>query len=632
MSDLNKWIKIVKNAETSALNESAAMIVPIDDLDKSGDLSPMSLAQDNLSGTGPLQAMDKKDEFAKWIKSISDALNGTVQEPTSDAECGCGQWSCQTCFPQDSAEDFVNPPTDNVVVEPEACPHCGESHADECHKDEVDADLEAGMDEIEYDMTEINEVDDESEHEDQVNDFVEKPASGKGVKLGDIVRTTEFRKSGGQESPLSYGEENLDEDNWDREMYGPGQDEIDSLEFAQMSDKDMAAAEDMMSAIVNMQNNGLSKSDTIYTEDDLAITTPSNLKRIYAEVTGNPVTESLYNIKKLTTPTLFEQMKWDEQISKILAESDIQPLEESSLSKLIGKQKGGQRLVSWLHKRHKLSNEADLQPAPFSERLLWKEYKRNPDNFIVVSASNGVAGIKPYEEQIRAREAAAKKKGKVYDPGGDSTLQYQIIAFTDDGQQVDPKLLQPAPGPDDEKHADPTVMKARMGKINGRDMQNPDNVFNLLAEQIGTLRTVYVVNSGVERDKMKTRSDIKKGPDLSEQDATNKIVKRIQPVLKTLATQSLTQINTKIKQLVDSGDFDSAQKLGATGNKLKAFISAQDSGNSGEIYNQVAAAASDASGYKVGTNEYKEFLNNAAAGNATALKPILDSLRKNLVA
>jgi hypothetical protein len=210
--------------------------------------------------------------------------------------------------------------------------------------------------------------------------------------------------------------------------------------------------------------------------------------------------------------TISEAIKFDDIIREGLDQLSEQALEESSLSKLIGKQQGGQKLVQWLHRKHKLGNDADLQPQPFNERMLWKEFKRNPDNFVVVSATNGVAGIKPYEKMIRDRMEAARKKGKDYDPGGDSTLQYQIIAFTDDGQQVDPSLLQPAREPGEEREVDPTVMKARMGKISGKDTQNSDNVFNLLADQIGTLRTVYLAGGAVERDKMKKRDELGAGP------------------------------------------------------------------------------------------------------------------------
>jgi len=350
---------------------------------------------------------------------------------------------------------------------------------------------------------------------------------------------------------------------------------------------------------------------------------------------------------RILKPTLFEQLKWDEEINAILKETivDEELLDESSLSKMLGKEKGGQNLVRWMHNKHKLSNEADLQPAPFSERLLWKEFKSNPDNFVIVSATDGVAGIKPYEKFIKDRTAEFAKKGKTYNPAGDSTLPYQIIAFTDDGQQVDPALLrQPtAPGEEPEqRHPDPTVMKARMGKISGKDMQNPNNTFNLLADQIGPLKTVWVASSAIERGKMQNRADMKKSPEVDEMAAVKKIFKRVRPVLKTLGNQALSQINNRAKRYIDGGNFEGAQKIAASGNKLKQFLATIDT--SGEVdlntsyghgmrsfTDQIIKAIADAAGSRPGTDGYKDFLRSASEGNSVALKPVLDALRDNLV-
>ena len=61
-------------------------------------------------------------------------------------------------------------------------------------------------------------------------------------------------------------------------------------------------------------------------------------------------------------PTLLESIRWDEELEEAF-------IEESSLSKLLGKMKGGQNLVRWLHRRHRLSNDADFEPAPFNKEL-----------------------------------------------------------------------------------------------------------------------------------------------------------------------------------------------------------------------------------------------------------------------
>lgn len=457
-------------------------------------------------------------------------------------------------------------------------------------------------------------------------------------------------------------------------------------------------------------------------------------------------------------PTLFEQIKWDEEVEEVL-------LNESTLSRLIGKQKGGQRLVQWLHRKHELGNDAELTPASFDERLMWKQFKSHPDDFVIVSARNGVAGIKPSAGYIKHMQERYAKKGKTYSPANDPHLKYQIVAFTDDGQQVDTALLQQrpdpnAPEPSDTAYVtdDPTVIKARMGKHNGRDTQNADNVFNLLAEQIGDLITVYIsgfenVKDGpaptgsAERTKLAHRtvndrfkkdyaaddeykrhvkqrrsgvippdhapavvpsrmdpSKIKKprisqnktgfdklrfskptddeqmdesgnqtdfAPDVAaksppklsrdaakydnmpvpvKQDTTmsnsaalNKVFKRVRPVLKTLANQALAKINNTMRRAIEGGNFENVQKFAKAGENLQNFLARLDTnadinisppayeyGNEGNFSLQIQRAVAEASGAEVGSKEYTDYLNRAAAGSALELRPILDSLRSNL--
>lgn len=384
-----------------------------------------------------------------------------------------------------------------------------------------------------------------------------------------------------------------------------------------------------------------------YPESDAKLGGPSMGQAQIAGPRGNMprLRESAEEFK--LKPTLLEQIKWDEELEEAF-------IEESSLSKLIGKQKGGQNLVRWMHRRHGLSNDADLQPAPFSERLLWKQFKAHPDNFVIVTAQNGVAGIKPDKKFIDARTKEFARKGKQYNPSGDSTLPYQIIAFTDDGQQVDPELLRAPPedGEDYRDVKDPTVMRARMGKHSGRDMQNPYNVFNLLAEQIGALRNVYISGfenapggeqkGSVEREKMAKRAELKKTPAADPAQAVQQIFQRVRPVLKTLANQAILQINKRAQRYIEGGNFEGAQKVAATGQKLKQLLVSLDTNNAvnidtsyvsrtKELSTAISKAIAQASGAPVDSDEYKEYASTAAAGNASALRPILDGLRDQLV-
>lgn len=881
------------------------------EMDNDGNLSPMSFGSDNVNVEQPQTSMsvqepemDQRDEFSKWMQAVEEALKTESTTPLEEHpammnECGCDNWDCPTCFPDQG-----------MGMQPGMGMH--EPHD---HNDSELVPLDSDEEEFEFEFEDgsaggtgaAGVANVPMEEED--NEFIEKSKSGKGVKLGDIVRKTEFRKAGGQNSPMTYGDDNLDEElppGANPNDFGKagkylqnhfGEDDIEENDNDEF-DQDSSDAHDMISAIKYMQQMGLSNADRDYSEEELASMSLPELKKVHDMTTGevaeskpaatkskhhlddlddilspaqdNPVVgmdepddegpesgemslprssaantrsktagitpsdtmrdymnrinmdvaggdepelpmntgnelavttanvpmvidnaiqsagiqnpewhtidnlpgymqrairgmgrqlfsmftstpleniQTIANVngqgpntdaemravagwlknsaedlgkvdvshgmaipgyepdvreyrangvrfqvvrdpmgqyiyaypdKDARTPagqgeqgqlaggrgnmprlrestinfdlkaTLFEKMKWDDELDEAF-------IQESSLSKLIGKQKGGQMLVRWLHRRHRLSNDADLQPAPFSERLLWKEFKNHPDNFVIVTAQNGVAGIKPDKKFIDQRTKEFAKKGKTYNPGGDSTLPYQVVAFTDDGEQVDPELLRAPPedGEDYRDPRDPTVMRARMGKHSGKDMQNPYNVFNLLADQIGTLRQVYISGfenekggeqkGSVERGKIAKRVDLKKGTNnLTSEEAVQKIFLRIKPVLKTLANQAILQINKRAQRYIEGGNFEGAQKVAATGQKLKQLLVSLDTNNAvnvdtsytsntGELSSAITKAIAQASSSTVGSEEYDDFATKAAAGSMMELRPVLDAVRDQLV-
>lgn len=420
-------------------------------------------------------------------------------------------------------------------------------------------------------------------------------------------------------------------------------------EFSPMtytSEENSLSDEEMIGAIDFMQDSGLSHSRDRVDTEDLIYSDSDALDNAYKQVVGK-VSENSIKIK----PSLLEQISWDEELSEFIQDAN---LEESTLSKLIGKMNGGQKLVSWLHRRHRLDNEADLQPAGFSHRLFWTQFKADPDNFVIVSADNGVAAIKPYEKYIRTRAAEYAKKKKPYNPSKDNTIPYQIIAFTADGQQVDPELLRPE-GMDSEDqpaYTDPTVTKARMGLHHGRDIQNPDNVFNLLAGQIGRLHTVWVTGAGetddeessvhqrawstgaVPRSKMASRAELKKSPHIPYEQAIANLVSRLTPVMSTLISQGLSNLRKQAQQYLDQDNVDAAQTVSATSKRLKELlqlVSSSDSSAQAATRSAIEKSIEDVSQAKTGTPEFEEFTKDLALGGAAQLKPILDSLRMKLV-
>ena len=362
-------------------------------------------------------------------------------------------------------------------------------------------------------------------------------------------------------------------------------------------------------------------------------------------------------INEIFQPTLMEQLSWDDEIDRLIAEAE--ELEESTLSKLIGKQKGGQRLVRWLHKMHKMSNEAELVPVPYKQELLWTQFKKHPDDFVIVSAENGVAGIKPSQAHIEQQRKRYADKGKEYNPAVDHTLRYQIIAFTDDGEQVDPATLRPDPAAikmkKDGSNAidaidrDPTVTRARMGLIYDKDTQNEFNVFELLKQQIGRIRTVWISGwsgyrgSGdesmptgpVERDKMGKRSDLRKP--MPDADALDKIFLRFKPMIKATAEQTKAHMMRRITKFVQAGNFEGARELASRAEKINELIALFDTSKDVSISNAGGASASYIRGLlnnvvsqqmaRTGENNRNAFLNDVANGPTPRIRPFLDAIR-----
>jgi hypothetical protein len=370
----------------------------------------------------------------------------------------------------------------------------------------------------------------------------------------------------------------------------------------------------------------------------------------------------------LPTPTLLEQLRFDEEMR------EAWKLVESTLSRLIGKKMGGKALIKWMHKEHKLGNEAELEPIKFDTGLLWTQFKQNPGNFIIVSGGGGVAGIKPSTKHMEKMKKEAEAAGKVYNPAKDNKLPYQTVAFTNDGDRVDPELLRPDPeAPDDDEEGaeprrrrepevrdpDPSIYKPRMGNAGVRkDMLNQNNVFNKLNDQIGPLQTIWVSgwsgyrgkhnlhtigpNTGsVETGKIQKRAERDAPEPINPGGVEQHIFERIKPVFRTLVAQTLSQINGVINRYNKGGNFDKVQEIAPYGAALNKLLVQLDSpegvkintnihnrnNRTKQLSQSLITAISKASNAPFGSEEYKEYAEKAARGSTPDLKAILDGLR-----
>jgi hypothetical protein len=277
-------------------------------------------------------------------------------------------------------------------------------------------------------------------------------------------------------------------------------------------------------------------------------------------------------------------------------------LKESTLSKLIGDAPSGQYLVRWMHARHRLSNVADWEEHPMDQRVMWTEFKNHPDQFIIITAQRGVAGIKPYEEDILRGEEKASKSNRVYDPARDNTLRYQIIAFRD-GEQIDPELIR---NPEEVKtEVDPTIMKARGGVPGKIEPMTGYNIFQSLANQIGKLQAIYISkgrtselgrkqdkgfvknyspgagrevgisHGGIEREKIAGRKPAEKvirSAMSAKQELFTKLTPIIKPLMKRIGNVALLDIRDEIQDAIQAGAYDRVGKWTDMAKKVDAIL------------------------------------------------------------
>ena len=327
-------------------------------------------------------------------------------------------------------------------------------------------------------------------------------------------------------------------------------------------------------------------------------------------------------LRESTGYSLFEELAWDDKIRssiKSLLESELEegprprrmtgkpgdpdrqhlpgikarPDRGSSVSRVIGKMQGGKKLIDILHKTHKLSNEAELEPVSVSRgkdaaELAWAQFNNNADDFIVVSGRGGVAAIKPEPESLAAFKANAAKKGKEPNYSKHAgAIRYEVIAYKDDGERVPSALLRQPKYRDDTA----TEIKARMGLVHGEDKQNPDNIFNLLNAQIGPITTVWIAGwagkrggeetselpaspGAVERGKIATRSELSKGtsaPRVDRRTAVTGVFNRMKPVLKHVIDKAAGRVSSALNRANQGKNRAEAKRLMDVEEKIEGF-------------------------------------------------------------
>ena len=119
----------------------------------------------------------------------------------------------------------------------------------------------------------------------------------KGTKMAHIVQSVKPIDAPGVDSPFTHGEDNLDEENFgdDGSDYdveaNRDQDMQAAQDFGNPDDRDIEGMADQVAQIMSMQTMGFSKSQHMYSEDELANMGPSQIKKIHAEVMDGAMSE-----------------------------------------------------------------------------------------------------------------------------------------------------------------------------------------------------------------------------------------------------------------------------------------------------------------------------------------------------
>lgn len=377
-----------------------------DEVDNDGNLSPMSFGSENVK-IEQEPAMDHRDEFTRWMEAVEEALTSEGKEIAEDVppvanECGCGSWDCTICFPSQDEMPGMHGAMDGlggldtscqVVDSPEICAACG--HAlDDGHQHEpnvVSGGIELGLEEVDSDMGDIDDLM-QSPMEETPQQVEQMPRSkdGRGVKLGDIVQKTEYRKVG-QESPLTYGDDNLgeasyeDDDEFDftdlghyeprpHEIFDPSIDDPtgykafqDEMRDGPKTQEDVEEAANMIEVIMNLQRDGSSNAVQNYTEDQLTNIGLPQLRQIYAEVTGNNGVINMENIDKDVAAMLETLKKYDQK----LTESVAPVLEKKSKPDFLDVDSDGDKKEPWKKAEKDKEEKSEIDEGVDPEVLDW---------------------------------------------------------------------------------------------------------------------------------------------------------------------------------------------------------------------------------------------------------------------
>lgn len=307
-------------------------------------------------------------------------------------------------------------------------------------------------------------------------------------------------------------------------------------------------------------------------------------------------------------------------------------LDESTLSRMIGQVPGGQSLVRYLHRTHRLGNDADYMEIP--ERVHASLIKASKDNFAIVIGTTGAAGIKPVEQDW----------DKSNNPERDNTMRYVLVWASEN------------------QGAESEIQKFRLGRrdatggASGMEAGAP-NLFQVLRDRIGPTQQVFVTRDAVERAKVAVRQKQKSATDPWEKpplpgsdrepvpakqgggDPMKKIADKLKPILGRLLNQAVGNIGQRVQRLSQAGNFAQAQELTRAGAKIQDMLTALDTDNPDydswrsplRSYFELINSSVRKLAAEKPAEEKEEFIASLAQGQAKELGDLLNVVRQGLM-
>jgi hypothetical protein len=256
----------------------------------------------------------------------------------------------------------------------------------------------------------------------------------------------------------------------------------------------------------------------------------------------------------------------------------------------------------------------DYQLVPRNKNIQANAIKSSRDNFAIVIGTDGVAAIKPLDDDWL----------KAKNPTRDNTMRYRII-WSLRGGPVDAETLSFRLG-----------FRDGSGGTSGMK-GDTENIFGEIANRIGTVVDLYVAQGAVDRAKLITRKS--NAPEEKENDlesTTSVVFDKFKHVFTIMLNSTLGNIQQRASRLSQAGNFDQSRELISAGSKIQSMLTALDTDVPNYdspmisplkkiVRKQISQMTSDKS-----EEEKQEILDNLSTGRSNQLKDILYAVKQDL--